>query len=174
MQPLTLMGQGGLISLLSERMRTPVLSCMLNLPVPYLEKTTRLPSMCAGRALACMMDNCGEPSTRQAQGEQAGKGQASGRQHLLSKAGGCYEFEGLHLAEVRGIAQHVDVHELGHIPVPESGVLLLERISQGSAFLGNDSPLLRCRLAFPNATDELPADNMKGWTEVQVKALTEG
>ena len=37
--------------------------------------------------------------------------------HLLSKAAGCNELEGLHLAEMRGITKHMDVHELGHIPV---------------------------------------------------------
>ena len=94
-------------------------------------------------------------------------------QYLLCKASGCNELEGLHLAEVRGVTQHVDVHELGHIPVPESGVLLLERISQGCTFLGDDSSLFCCRFAFPDATDKLPADSVKGWNDVQVKALTE-
>ena len=94
-------------------------------------------------------------------------------QHLLCKASGCNELEGLHLAEVRGITQHVDVHELGHIPVPESGILLLERISQGSALFGDDSSLLCCSLALSDATYELPTGTMKGLTDAQVRALTE-
>ena len=77
--------------------------------------------------------------------------------HLLSKAAGCNELEGLHLAEMRGITKHMDVHELGHIPVTVQGVLLAEGSAQCSALLGNDIALLRRSLALPDGPDELPA-----------------
>jgi len=77
--------------------------------------------------------------------------------HLLSKARGCYQLERFHLAKVRGVTQHVNIHELGHIPVPESSVLLLKCISQGCTLLGYNSALLCSCLALSDATNELPA-----------------
>ena len=86
-------------------------------------------------------------------------------QHLLSKASGGYELEGFHLAEMRGVAQHVDVHELGHIPVSEGGVLLLECVSQCSTLLSDDGSLFCCGLTLPDAPDELPVDILQGWND---------
>ena len=38
--------------------------------------------------------------------------------YLLSEAIGSNELQGLHLAKVRWVAQHVNVHQLGNISVP--------------------------------------------------------
>ena len=76
--------------------------------------------------------------------------------YLLREAIGCNELEGLHLSKVRGVAQHVYVHKLCNIAVPVRGVLVFKSISQGSAFLGNDSSFFGCSLALSHGPDQLP------------------
>lgn len=80
-----------------------------------------------------------------------------GPARLLREAVGRNELQRLHLTEVRRVAQHVDVHELGHVAVPVQGVLLAERIAQGRALLGDDVSLLRGGLALPDIANQLPA-----------------
>ena len=75
---------------------------------------------------------------------------------LLCEACRCNQLQGLHLAKVRRISKHMNVHKLGHISVSVSDILLLEGISKGSAFLSNHVTFLGCCLALPDAPDELP------------------
>ena len=60
-----------------------------------------------------------------------------------------------------GVAQHVYIHKLCNIAVSVRCVLVLESISQGSAFLGNDSSLLSCSFALPHSLDQLPTNLLK-------------
>lgn len=76
--------------------------------------------------------------------------------YLLREAIGCNELEGLHLSEVRGVAQHVYVHKLCNIAMSVGGVLVFESISQGSAFLGNNSSFFSCSFALSHGPDQLP------------------
>jgi len=66
---------------------------------------------------------------------------------LLGEARGGDELEALHLAEVGGVAEHVDEHELGHVPVP----VVLVALADGGPYRGALPPhhraLLRGRLA---------------------------
>lgn len=57
-----------------------------------------------------------------------------------------------------GVAQHMYVHKLCNVAVSVCSVLVFESISQGSAFLGDDSPLLGCGFALPHSPDQLPAN----------------
>lgn len=77
--------------------------------------------------------------------------------HLLRKAVGCYELQRLHLAKVGGVAQHVDVHQLGHIAVAHRLVLCAECLAQRSRLLCNDIALLGCCLAGTHGSDQVPA-----------------
>lgn len=81
--------------------------------------------------------------------------------HLLREAVGSNELEALHLPEVGGVAQHVNVHELGDIAVTQADVALPEGLSKRSALLGDDIPLLSCCLACSHRPDQLPASVMQ-------------
>ena len=93
------------------------------------------------------------------------------RQHLLWEAGGSYELQGLHLPKVSGVAQHVEVQQLGHIPVPVEAVLLLESSPQGSRLFGHHIPLLSRCLGLPDSPDEIPASRALVSTPGLHKAL---
>ena len=54
-----------------------------------------------------------------------------------------------------GIAKHVDVEQLGHVPAPENGVLLPEAVPDLGTLLLHQRPLLRRRLAAPDVPDQV-------------------
>mmetsp|Transcript_19600 Transcript_19600/g.60889 ORF Transcript_19600/g.60889 Transcript_19600/m.60889 type:complete len:479 (-) Transcript_19600:1-1437(-) len=66
------------------------------------------------------------------------------------------QLDAFHLPEVRRVAQHVDVHQLGHIAVPHAAVIAaLERRAQRCALLGDGLALLRGRLAGAHRADQV-------------------
>ena len=71
------------------------------------------------------------------------------------------ELECLHLSKVCWIAQHVNIHQFGHIPMPVCSVLVFESISERSALLSYDIPFFRSCLGLPNVPDELPTETSK-------------
>lgn len=79
--------------------------------------------------------------------------------HLFRKATCSNELEGLHLPKVRGVAQHVYVHELGDVAVSVPSILLPESLTQRCTLLGNHITLLCCCLAGTDCTDQVPADD---------------
>jgi len=60
---------------------------------------------------------------------------------LVSEARGGHELDALHLAELGRIAKHVDVQQLGHVPVAVVSISLLERGADRGRFLGNNLTL---------------------------------
>jgi hypothetical protein len=82
-----------------------------------------------------------------------------GRACLLREATGSNKFQGFHLAEMRGVAKHVDIHELGHIAVSVGDILLLKGVSQSSALFCNNITFLGRSLALPHAPDEFSASS---------------
>lgn len=66
---------------------------------------------------------------------------------LLGEARGGDELEALHLAEVGGVPEHVDEHELGHVPVAVVLVPLADGRPYRRALPPHHRPLLRRRLA---------------------------
>jgi len=84
---------------------------------------------------------------------------------LFGKAVGGDQLERLHLSKMRGIAQHVDVHQLCHIPVPVPRVLVLEGLPKGSRLLGDHISFLCCCLTRPHGPDQVPArPEKRGWS----------
>lgn len=70
----------------------------------------------------------------------------------------CYKLQGLHLSEMGWIAEHMNVHELGYVPVSVARILFSERLAQGCTLLGYDIPLFCCCFAGPHSPYELPDD----------------
>ena len=54
------------------------------------------------------------------------------------------------------ITKHVEVHELGDVPVPAAGVLPLESVTEVGRLLRDDRALLRRGFALPDLPDKLP------------------
>ena len=80
--------------------------------------------------------------------------------HLLRETACSDQLQRLHLAKVRGVAEHMDEHELGDVPVSIALILVLERIAQRGRLLCDDIALLCSSLACPDRANELPAQQV--------------
>ena len=76
---------------------------------------------------------------------------------LLRVPRGRDELEALHLGEMGGVAEHVDEHELGHVPVPERWLILADSRAYRRALTPHHRPLLRRRLARAYRAYHIPA-----------------
>ena len=75
---------------------------------------------------------------------------------LVSERVRRHQLERLHLPEMRRVPQHVHEQQLGHVPVPVVGILLLERLPQRRRLLRDDLPLRRRSLTLPYRLDQVP------------------
>ena len=75
---------------------------------------------------------------------------------LLQKLAAGDQLEALHLAPVGRVPEHVDKQQLGHVPMPQLIVLILEGCAYRGALLVDARALVGLRLAGPHVADELP------------------
>jgi len=69
------------------------------------------------------------------------------------------QLEALHLPPVRGVAQHVDEEQLGHVAMAQLVTLFLESRANRSAFLVDASALVRLRFARTHIANQLAQPN---------------
>lgn len=73
---------------------------------------------------------------------------------LVGEARRGYKLQALHLAEVRGVAQHMDVQQLRQVVVAHIGIVVLERRADHGALFLEQRAFVGQRLAGPHTLDE--------------------
>ena len=79
---------------------------------------------------------------------------------LLRVPRGRDELKALHLGEMGGVAEHVDEHELGHVPVPERWLILADSRAYRRALTPHHRALLRRRFARAYRAYHIPAGQL--------------
>mmetsp|Transcript_39519 Transcript_39519/g.53681 ORF Transcript_39519/g.53681 Transcript_39519/m.53681 type:complete len:239 (+) Transcript_39519:2176-2892(+) len=75
---------------------------------------------------------------------------------LLREVWGGDKLQTLHLAEVRGVAEHMNEQKFRDITVSKLDIIFLERRADERTFLRNNGPLLLRCLASSDRSDQLP------------------